>query len=209
MTCARDLRSRRRHGRAGAAELQRREQHLHGGEIAGVAGAIDLDDQPRHAREIARAFLDELHARQLGERDGVGNRHVGAGAGIEIERDRQLGLARRSPRNRRSDRPASAARRTDAAAPAAAPRRRPAARRQWASSTAVLNEGCEMPTITGTRPLDELDRLADQGLALLEAEIGVFLGLDAGGDHHGGAAVVDDVVDLRAEARARRPRDRR
>ena len=42
---ARDLGARRRHGRAGAAELQCRQQHLHGGEIAGVAGAVDLNDQ--------------------------------------------------------------------------------------------------------------------------------------------------------------------
>src|SRR5947209_14307446 len=58
----RDLRSGRRHGGTGAAELERREQHLHGGEVARMAGAVDLDDQPRHARKIARAFLDELHA---------------------------------------------------------------------------------------------------------------------------------------------------
>ena len=88
-----DLGARWRHGRAGAAELQRRQQHLHGGEVAGVAGAVDLDDQPRHAGEVARAFLDELHLRKLGERNGVGDRDVGAGAGIEIERDRQFGLA--------------------------------------------------------------------------------------------------------------------
>jgi hypothetical protein len=44
--------------------------------------------------------------------------------------------------------------------------------------------------------VDELDRVPDQGLALFEAEVGVFLGLDTGGDDHGGAAVADDVIDL-------------
>ena len=48
------------------------EQHLHGGEIAGMAGAIDLDDQPRHPREVAGAFLDELDARQFRERNRIG-----------------------------------------------------------------------------------------------------------------------------------------
>ena len=46
---------------------------------------------------------------------------------------------------------------------------------------------------------DKLDGVLDQGLALFEAEIGVFLGFDPGGDHHGGAAVLDDVVDLTAK----------
>src|SRR5262249_17877832 len=41
-----------------------------------------------------------------------------------------------------------------------------------------------------------LDRGADQRLALFQREIGVFLRLDAGGDHHGRAAVRRDVVDL-------------
>ena len=58
----RNLGGRRRHGGAGAAELERDQGHLHGGEIAGMTGTIDLDDQPRHPREVARAFLDELHA---------------------------------------------------------------------------------------------------------------------------------------------------
>jgi len=47
----------------------------------------------------------------------------------------------------------------------------------------------------------EFDGAADQLLALGEAQIGVFLGLDAGGDHHGGAAILHDVVDLPGEAR--------
>jgi hypothetical protein len=42
----------------------------------------------------------------------------------------------------------------------------------------------------------EFDGPVDQSLALLEAEISVFLGLYAGRDHHGGAAVVDHIVDL-------------
>jgi len=46
----------------------------------------------------------------------------------------------------------------------------------------------------------ELDGAADQVLALGEAEVSVFLGLDAGSDHHGGAAVLDHVVDLAGEA---------
>jgi len=47
----------------------------------------------------------------------------------------------------------------------------------------------------------ELDGPADEVLALGEAQVGVFLGLDAGGDHHGGAAILHDVVDLPGEAR--------
>ena len=46
---------------------------------------------------------------------------------------------------------------------------------------------------------DAVDSAADQRLALVEAQISVFLRLDAGGDHHGGAAIVDDVVDLALE----------
>ena len=48
--------------------------------------------------------------------------------------------------------------------------------------------------------VDEVDGAADQVLALGEAQIGVFLGLDAGGDHHGGAAILDHVVDLAGKA---------
>jgi hypothetical protein len=44
--------------------------------------------------------------------------------------------------------------------------------------------------------VDEFDGAADQVLALFQAEVGVFLGLDPGGDHHGGAAVLDHVIDL-------------
>ena len=50
--------------------------------------------------------------------------------------------------------------------------------------------------------IDALDRAADERFALLEAEVGVFLGLDAGGNHHGGAAVAHHIVDL-APQRAR------
>ena len=49
--------------------------------------------------------------------------------------------------------------------------------------------------------VDKLDGAADEGLALFEAEIGVFLRLHAGSDHHGGAAVHDHVVDLAAQRR--------
>jgi hypothetical protein len=40
------------------------------------------------------------------------------------------------------------------------------------------------------------DRLTDEHLALLETEIGVFLGLNPGRDDHGGPTIADNVVDL-------------
>ena len=43
---------------------------------------------------------------------------------------------------------------------------------------------------------DALDGAMDQRLALLESEIGIFLGLDPGCHHHRRPAIVDDVVDL-------------
>jgi hypothetical protein len=58
-------------------------------------------------------------------------------------------------------------------------------------------------------PVDEFDGAADQRLALLEAQIGVFLGLDASRHHHGGAAIFHDVVDLALQRAARRPSGRR
>src|SRR4029079_15184343 len=61
--------------------------------IVESAGAVDLDDQSGHACEVARAFLDELHLRKLGDRNGIRDRDVGAGPRIEIERDRQFGFA--------------------------------------------------------------------------------------------------------------------
>ena len=175
------------------------QQHLHGGEIAGMTGAVDLHDQPRHAREVARAFLDELHLRKLRERDGVRDRDVGAGARIEIERDRQFGLAADRLEIGDRGRPASADRRTAAAARATAPRRR-----QALGIVRELDRGLERgvrdPDHHRHALVDEFDGAADQVLALREAEIGVFLGLDAGGDHHGGAAVLHHVVDLAGEA---------
>ena len=48
-------------------------------------------------------------------------------------------------------------------------------------------------------PADKIDGVLDQSLALFEAEIGVFLGFDPGGDNHGGAAVLDEVIDLTAK----------
>jgi hypothetical protein len=47
----------------------------------------------------------------------------------------------------------------------------------------------------------QFDGAADQVLALGEAEIRVFLSLDASGDHHCRAAILDDIVDLAGEAR--------
>jgi hypothetical protein len=191
----RDLRSGRRHGCAGAAQLQRRQQHLHGGEIAGVPGSIDLDDEPRHPRQIARALLDELHAGKLGERDGVGNGHVGAGAGIEIERDGELGLA--PDRFEIGDEIGLCGR-----AGERTHRRQHLHRRgaEFLRQVRQLDRGPE-GRVRDTdhdrhAAVDELDRVPDQGLAMFEAEISVFLGLDAGGDDHGGAAVGDDVIDL-------------
>jgi len=58
----RDLRTRRRHGRAGAAQLQRGEQHLHGREVPRMSRPVDLDDQSGDPREIARTLLDESGA---------------------------------------------------------------------------------------------------------------------------------------------------
>ncbi len=193
-----DLCAGRRHGGAGAAEHQRDQQHLHGGEIAGVAGAVDLDDQPRDAREVARALLDEGDARQLGKRDGVGNGDVGAGAGIEIKRDRQARLAR----DRLEIGDEVVARRWAGEGP----QRRQDLERGRAAPFGILRErdgGLErgMGDADHHRHTagDEVDSAVDQGLARLEAEIGVFLRLDAGGDHHGGGAVFDHVIDLAAQ----------
>ena len=161
----RDLRAGRRHGGAGAAGLQTRQQHLHGREIARMAGPIDLDNQPGYSREVTRALLDELHAREPGERDGIGDRRVGAWPGVEIKRDRKIGLA--FDRLSRSDQPAWAAPRRDAAAPsctAAAP-----GLGEVASSTEVLNDGCVMPTMTGTR---RSTNSMVEGRLLIKAEIG-------------------------------------
>ena len=56
-----------------------------------------------------------------------------------------------------------------------------------------------MPTMTGTRPSTHSMVRRISALRSSKLEIGVFLRLDAGGDHHGGAAVVDDVIDLALE----------
>jgi hypothetical protein len=45
------------------------------------------------------------------------------------------------------------------------------------------------------------DGLADEHLALLETEIGVFLGLHPGRDDHGGPTIGDNVVDLPLQRR--------
>jgi len=45
-------------------------------------------------------------------------------------------------------------------------------------------------------PVDQLDRAADQRLALRQRQTRVFLGLDGGRNHHGRPAFVDDVIDL-------------
>jgi hypothetical protein len=44
--------------------------------------------------------------------------------------------------------------------------------------------------------IDAVDGVADERFAFFEAEIGVFLGLDPGRNHHGGAAVPHHIVDL-------------
>src|SRR5262249_56247039 len=44
--------------------------------------------------------------------------------------------------------------------------------------------------------VDEVDGVANERLALLEAEIAVFLGLDSGGDHHPGATILAHLTDL-------------
>ena len=44
--------------------------------------------------------------------------------------------------------------------------------------------------------IDAGDGVADERLALFEAEISVFLGLDPGRDDHGGAAIPHHIVDL-------------
>ena len=53
----------------------------------------------------------------------------------------------------------------------------------------------------GNALVDEIDGAADEVLPLGQAQIGVFLGFDTGRDHHGGATVVDDIVDLASEPR--------
>jgi hypothetical protein len=57
-----------------------------------VPGAVDFDDQPRHPRQVTRTLLDELHTGQLRQGDRIRDRYLGARPGIEIERQRQLGL---------------------------------------------------------------------------------------------------------------------
>ena len=121
------------------------------------------------------------------------------GPGIEIERDRQFGLA--ADRLEIGDQVGLRRRAGEG------PQRRQQLHGGGAPALGVvgkLDRGLER----GVRDADhhrhalvgELDGAADQVLALGEAEIGVFLGLDAGGDHHGGAAVLDHVVDLAGEA---------
>ena len=67
---------------------------MHRREIPGMAGVIDLDDQTRHAGEIARTFLDQGDTRQFRQGDCRWYRDVGAGARIEIEHLRQGGFPR-------------------------------------------------------------------------------------------------------------------
>jgi hypothetical protein len=165
-----------------------------------VTGAVDLDDQPRHPRQIARAFLDELHPRQFGERDGIGDRNVGARTGIEIEGERQAGLARYfleiadeiALRRRAGERP----------------QRRQELQRGGAELFGLVREldrGAERRVRDADHDrqaaVDIVDGGADQPLARLERQVGVFLGLDAGGNHHGGAAVAHHVVDLPPQRR--------
>ncbi len=121
------------------------------------------------------------------------------GPGIEIERDRQLGLA--SDRLEIGDQIGLGRRAGER------PQRRQQLHGGRAPALRVMGELDRGPE-RGMRDadhhrhaaVDELDGPPDQRLALLEAEIGVFLGLDAGGDHHGGAAVLDHVVDLARSA---------
>ena len=178
--------------------MQRRQQHLHGREIAGVTRAVDLDDEAGHPRQIARALLDELHAGKLRQGDGVRNGHVGAGPGIEIERDGQIGLAR--DRLEIGDEIGLRGR------PGERAHRRQQLHRGGAAILRKMRELDRGPEgrMGDTHhdrdaPADKIDGVLDQGLALFEAEIGVFLGFDPGGDNHGGAAVLDDVVDLTAK----------
>ncbi len=49
--------------------------------------------------------------------------------------------------------------------------------------------------------IDAVDGVTDERFAFFEAEIGVFLGLDPGRDHHGGAAVPHHIVDLAPQRR--------
>jgi hypothetical protein len=154
--------------------------------------------EARDARQIARAFLDELDAREPRQRNGVGNGDVGARSGVEIERDRQAGF------------PGHRLEIGDEIVPGRRAREGPLRRQQLDGGGALafgrvgeLDRGLErgMRNADHHRHAagDRVDRGADEGLALVEAEIGVFLGFDAGGDHHGGTAVGDDVVDLAAQ----------
>jgi hypothetical protein len=41
---------------------------------------VDINNQPRDTRKVARTLLDELYARQLRERDCVGDGYIGSWA---------------------------------------------------------------------------------------------------------------------------------
>jgi hypothetical protein len=58
-----------------------------------------------------------------------------------------------------------------------------------------LKEGCDSDHDRHAF-VDAVDGVVDERFAFFEAEIGVFLGLDPGRDHHGGAAVPHHIVDL-------------
>src|ERR1700733_13519596 len=89
----RELGGRRRQRESGTAKLKCDQQHLHGGVVMRMAGTINLDDQPRHSREITRALFDAVDEIELGELDRCIDAEIGTRAGIEIENDRQRSLA--------------------------------------------------------------------------------------------------------------------
>ena len=64
-----------------------------------------------------------------------------------------------------------------------------------------LEGGVRNPNHDRYASIDEFDGLSDKSLSLFQAEIGVFLGLDAGRYHHRRAAVLNDVVDLAPQRR--------
>src|SRR6266478_5179283 len=69
-----------------------------------------------------------------------------------------------------------------------------------ASSIAVFERGVRNADHHRHAVVGELNGAADQVLALGQTEVGVFLSLDAGGDDHGGAAILDYIVDQAGEA---------
>src|ERR1700730_5662143 len=128
----------------------------------------------------------------------VSGMETSAPSGIEIERDRKPRLAR------------DCLEKSNEILPCRGTGKRPLGREQLnCRGIKIFGQVCELDRHLHRRmghadhhrdPAGhELDRGPDQGFALFEAEICVFLRFHPGCDDHGGAASIDDVVDLVAQ----------